>query len=66
MRGMGLLLALVTLAVVAYLVVSDYQSVLEGEEGKISHLESAKDVANKASKTIKKMEAAARQAGDSN
>ena len=66
MRGMGLLLALVTLAVVAYLVVSDYQSVSEGEEGKISHLESAKDAANEASKTIKKMEAAARQAGDSN
>jgi Tfp pilus assembly protein PilX len=64
MRGMGLLLALITLAVVAYLVVSDYQSISEGGEGKISHLESAKDVANEASKAIKKMEAAARQAAD--
>jgi|TARA_B110000263_G_scaffold211250_1_gene194111 Tfp pilus assembly protein PilX len=65
MRGMGLLLALITLAVVAYLVVSDYQSISEGGEGKISHLESAKDAANEASKAIKKMEAAARQAADS-
>jgi hypothetical protein len=65
MRSMGLLLALITLAVGAYLVVRDYQSISEGGEGKISHLESAKDVANEASKTIKKMEAAARQAADS-
>jgi Tfp pilus assembly protein PilX len=66
MRGMGLLLALITLTVVAYLVVSDYQSVSKGGEGKISHLESAKDAANEASEAIKKMEAAARQASDSN
>ncbi len=65
MRGMGLLLGLITLAVVAYLVVSDYQSISEGGEGKISHLESAKDVANEASEAIKKMEAAARRAADS-
>ena len=65
MRGMGLLLALITLAVATYLVVSDYQSTSGGGEGKISHLESAKDVANEASETIKKMEAAARQAADS-
>ena len=65
MRSMGLLLVLITLAVGAYLVVRDYQSISEGGEGKISHLESAKDVANEASKTIKKMEAAARQAADS-
>ena len=44
MRSMGLLLALITLAVGAYLVVSDYQPISEGGEGKISHLESAKDV----------------------
>ena len=65
MRSMGLLLVLITLAVGAYLVVRDYQSISEGGEGKISHLESAKDVANEASKTIKKMEAAVRQAADS-
>ena len=62
MRSMGLLLVLIALAVGAYLVVRDYQSISEGGEGKISHLESAKDVANEASKTIKKMEAAVRQA----
>ena len=65
MRGMGLLLVLITLAVGAYLVVRNYQSISEGGEGKISHLESAKDVANEASKAIKKVEAAARQAADS-
>ena len=65
MRSMGLLLVLITLAVGAYLVVRNYQSVSEGGEGKISHLESAKDVANEASKTIKKMEAAVRQVADS-
>ena len=65
MRSMGLLLVLITLAVGAYLVVRDYQSISEGGEGKISHLESAKDVANEASKTIKKMEAAVRQAAGS-
>lgn len=65
MRSMGLLLVLIALAVGAYLVVRDYQSISEGGEGKISHLESAKDVANEASKTIKKMEAAARQAAGS-
>ena len=65
MRSMGLLLVLITLAVGAYLVVRDYQSISEGGEGKISHLESAKDVANEASKAIKKMEAATRQAADS-
>ena len=65
MRSMGLLLVLIALAVGAYLVVRDYQSISEGGEGKISHLESAKDVANEARKTIKKMEAAARQAADS-
>ena len=61
MRGMGLLLALITLAVV----VSDYQSISEGGEGKVNHLESAKEVANEASKAIIRMEAAARQAADS-
>ena len=67
MRSMGFLLILITLAVGAYLVVRNYQSISEGEggEGKISHLESAKDVANEASKAIKKVEAAARQAADS-
>ncbi len=65
MRGMGLLLVLISLAVGAYLVVRNYQSISEGGEGKISHLESAKDVANEASKAIKKAEAAARQAADS-
>ena len=65
MRSMGLLLVLITLAVGAYLVVRNYQSISEGGEGKISHLESAKDVANEASKAIKKAEAAARQAADS-
>jgi len=65
MRGMGLLLVLISLAVGAYLVVRNYQSISEGGEGKISHLESAKDVANEASKAIKKVEAAARQAADS-
>ena len=65
MRGMGLLLVLISLAVGAYLVVRNYQSISEGGEGKISHLESANDVANEASKTIKKMEAAARQAAGS-
>ena len=65
MRGMGLLLVLISLAVGAYLVVRNYQSISEGGEGKISHLESAKDVANEASTAIKKVEAAARQAADS-
>ena len=65
MRSIGLLLVLITLAVGAYLVVRNYQSISEGGEGKISHLESAKDVANEASKAIKKVEAAARQAADS-
>ena len=65
MRSMGLLLVLITLAVGAYLVVRNYQSISEGGKGKISHLESAKDVANEASKTIKKMEAAARGAAGS-
>ena len=65
MRSIGLLLVLISLAVGAYLVVRNYQSISEGGEGKISHLESAKDVANEASKAIKKVEAAARQAADS-
>ena len=61
----GIIVSPNRLAVGAYLVVRDYQSISEGGEGKISHLESAKDVANEASKTIKKMEAAARQAAGS-
>lgn len=62
MRGFGLLLVLVALAVGGYLVIKEYSSGFAGGPGRINSIQSARGVAEQARQATQKMDNALQQA----